>query len=299
MGKLYTALLTLSIIWGTSFLFIKVLTPALGPWGVVFWRCLFGALFLVLVLAVTREKVNWRELPLFWIVMVGLINNVLPFGFIAIGEMSISSSLASVINAMTPISTLFIGMLLFASRVKGMQWVGIILGFSGILVLLQFDVRELAAGSWNGMLMVLAATFCYALGTQLSRRFLGHLSVLVLSASTLLAASVLALPIMLFGSKEGFRAPVSHDTFLSLGGLGVLGSGAAYLLFYYMVKRGSAEFASFVTYLVPLSAMLWGHLLLGEQVTYYMAAGLVLIFSGVYLSNFKKRKGKAEGTAAA
>jgi drug/metabolite transporter (DMT)-like permease len=299
MGKLYSALLTLSIIWGTSFLFIKMLAPPLGPWGVVFWRCFFGAVTLIAILAVKRESIPWRALPIVWIILVGFINNVLPFGFIAIGELKISSSMASVINAMTPISTVIIGYLLFSLRMKGMQWAGIVLGFLGILILLQFDIRQLITGDISGMTMVLLATFCYALGTQMSRKFLGHLSVLVLSASTLLASSLISFVIMIFVSHEGFRIISSYDILMSLIGLGSFGSGIAYLLFYYMVKAGSAEFASFVTYMVPLSAMIWGSLILGEHITYHMIIGLVCIFSGVYLSTFKKSKNAKQDTEVA
>jgi drug/metabolite transporter (DMT)-like permease len=299
LGKLYSALLTLSIIWGTSFLFIKIMTPELGPWGVVFWRCLFGAITLAAIILVRKERISWRDLPLRWIFLVGLINNVLPFGFIAIGELKISSSMASVINAMTPISTVIIGVLFFAVRIQKMQWVGILLGFMGILILLQFDVAQLLSGDINGMLFVLMATFCYALGTHLSRKHLSHLSVTVLSASTLLIASVISFFFMTFVSAERFRGIHSYDILLSLVGLGVLGSGFAYLLFYYMVKEGSAEFATFVTYLVPVSAMLWGNIILGEKVTYHMIFGLILIFGGVYLSTFSKGKNSSRDKAAA
>ncbi|MBO9130337.1 DMT family transporter [Bacillus sp. 165] len=290
MGKLYSALLTLSIIWGTSFLFIKMMAPELGPWGVVFWRCLFGFVTLLCVMLIRKERIQWEQLPFGWIFLVGLINNVLPFGFIAIGELKISSSMASVINAMTPISTVIIGVLLFAAHIRKMQWIGILLGFTGILILLQFDVTQLVSGSLQGILFVLAATFCYALGTHLSRKYLSHLSVTVLSASTLLMASVISFLFMTFMSTEGFRGIHSYDILLSLGGLGIFGSGLAYLLFYYMVKEGSAEFATFVTYLVPVSAMIWGNIILGEKITYHMIFGLVLIFTGVYLSTFSQRK---------
>ncbi|WP_028398853.1 DMT family transporter [Ectobacillus panaciterrae] len=298
MRKLYSALLTLSIIWGTSFLFIKMLVPELGAWGVVFWRCFFGMVTLVFILIAKKEAVSWRTLPIVWILLVGFINNVLPFGFIAIGELKISSSMASVINAMTPISTVVIGYLFFSVRMKGMQWFGILLGFFGILILLQFDVRQIISGNMNGMAMILLATLCYALGTQLSRKFLGQLSVLVLSASTLLSSCIISFFMMTFVSKEGFRVIHSYDMLMSLIGLGVLGSGIAYLLFYYMVKEGSAEFASFVTYLVPLSAMIWGSLILGEKITYHMIIGLLLIFGGVYLSTFTRQKIKRNQEAA-
>ncbi|UOY93792.1 DMT family transporter [Ectobacillus sp. JY-23] len=290
MGKLYGALLTLSVIWGASFLFIKILVADLGPWGVVFWRCLFGAITLLCVLAAKREAVAWKDLPFGMIVLVGFVNNVLPFGFIAIGETKVSSGMASIINAMTPISTVIVGYVCFKLHVRRAQWMGILLGFFGILLVMRFDVKQFVNGDMNGVLLVLLATLCYAVGTQLSKRFLQHLSVLVMSATTLLSACVISFFSMVLVSDEGFRMVSSSQTFVSLVGLGTFGSGFAYLLFYYMVKEGSAEFASFVTYIVPLSALLWGSLLLGEDITYHMLIGLTLIFGGIYLSTFQKKQ---------
>ena len=289
MGKLYAALVILSLIWGTSFLFIKVLVNDFGPWGVVFWRSFFGALTLLLILFLRKEKQKWDDLPWLSIILVGILNNVLPWGLIALSETKISSSMASVVNATTPIWTILIGFLIFSNKLRKMQWLGIFIGFIGILILLNLNIKQLLSENLLGVGTMIGATICYGFGTQLSKRYLKDLSITFISASTLFVAAVTSFFMMLVVNPEAIAAIVSVKVILYLIGLGVFGSGFAYLFFYYMVKEGSPEFAALVTYLVPVSAMLWGKLLLGEVISINMLIGLVFIFSGVYLSSYKRK----------
>jgi len=297
MKRLYGSLLILSMIWGMSFLFIKLLVVDLGPWGVVFWRCLFGTLTLAFILFIFQKHdvKNLKQLPWFALFFVGLFNNALPFGFIAMSELNISSSLASVINATTPIWTMIIGSVFFLVGVNKRQWVGIAIGFLGIIVLLNVNVKGLIEASFIGAGTMLLATFCYGLGAQLARKFLQNIPITVVSVSTLAMSTLISFILMLI-TNEPIRVSslASFDIFLSLVGLGVFGTGIAYLFYYYMVKEGSAEFASLVTYIVPITAMIWGSLLLGEQITVNMMIGLMFIFGGVYLSSARRRKVSGE-----
>lgn len=287
MGKLYSVLVALSLIWGTSFLFIKLAVGELGPWGVAFWRCFFGTVILFLVLAIKKEKVRWKQLPWKQIAIVAFFNNALPWGLIAMSEMKISSSLASVVNATTPIWTIFIGFLLFSQRLRVMQWIGVLVGFAGIILLMDLDFHNILSESHTGTGTMIAAAMCYGLGAHLSKKYLKDLSVTIISATTLLSAAVLSFfPMMIFdyGKISGIAG---MEVLMSMLGLGIIGSGLAYLLYYYMVMEGGAEFASLVTYLVPVSALVWGRLLLNETISASMIGGLLLIFSGVYLSSLK------------
>jgi drug/metabolite transporter (DMT)-like permease len=292
MKRLYMALLTLSLIWGMSFLFIKLLVTDLGVWGVVFWRCMFGAGTLFVLLLVQQKMSSLKRLPLLPIIFIAVLNNALPWALIAVSEMSISSSMASVVNATTPIWTIIIGFSLFSSKMEKMQWLGVCVGFFGILVLLELNIFQLFQDNLLGVGTMLGATICYGFGAHLSRRYLQNVPITVISFSTLACAGVIAGVMMLIFQPQGFVAVKSMSAVVSLIGLGVFGSGLAYLLYYYMVKEGSAEFASLVTYIVPLTAMLWGSVLLREQITPHMVIGLILIFSGVYLSSYKTKKQK-------
>lgn len=295
MKKLYSSLFILSMIWGMSFLFIKLLVEDLGPWGVVFWRCLFGTITLFIILFVFKKqelkRVRFKSLPWLKLFLVALFNNALPFAFIAMSEMRISSSLASVINATTPIWTIVIGALFFFIPVKGRQWIGVSIGFLGILILLNLDFKSLINENFIGAGTMLFATFCYGLGAQMAKRYLQELSIIIVSIITLFFSTIISLIfILILNESVHLTSVFSTHTFLSLIGLGVFGSGFAYLFYYYMVKEGSAEFASLVTYIVPITAMLWGYLLLGEGISPHMILGLLFVFAGVYLSSAKMAK---------
>lgn len=295
MNRLYSSLFILSMIWGMSFLFIKLLVGELGPWGVVFWRCLFGAMTLAFIMIIFQrrelKKTNKKKLPWCSLFLVALFNNAIPFAFIAMSELKISSSLASVINATTPIWTVVIGSVFFLVRVSIRQWLGIALGFVGVLILLNLDVKGLLTENFIGVGTMLAATFCYGLGAQLARRRLKEISIMIVSFTTLLISTFISLVVMISTKEPLNMSSISSvETILSLIGLGVFGSGFAYLLYYYMVKEGSAEFASLVTYIVPITAMLWGYLLLGETISTNMIVGLLFVFAGVYMSSLTVKK---------
>ncbi|MBM7603502.1 drug/metabolite transporter (DMT)-like permease [Metabacillus crassostreae] len=297
MRKLYSSLVILSIIWGASFLFIKILVEELGPWGVVFWRCFLGTITLCVVLIVFKReelrKLREKRLPWLYLLLVAVFNNTLPFGFIAMSELKISSSFASVINATTPIWTIVIGAIFFKVRLGSRQWLGVFTGFVGILLLLNLNVNSLLKENFIGAGTMLFATFCYGLGAQLARRYLADVPIVVVSVLTLGLSSIISFFLMMM-SNEGVIFPsFKTDILFSLIGLGVLGSGIAYLFYYYMVKEGSAEFASLVTYIVPITAMLWGYLLLSEKISANMVIGLFVVFTGVYLSTSTSRKKNA------
>ncbi|MEH7122274.1 DMT family transporter [Bacillus sp. JJ1532] len=297
MGKLYSALAILSIIWGTSFLFVKLLLEDLGPAGVVFGRCLFGFLILAIFTLVKREKIQYKELPLTKLFLVGLLNNALPWLLISMGQTKISSSLASVINATTPIWTLLIGSLFFSTVLRKKQWIGIILGFIGIFIISDLKSGDFLSGHFSGILFLLGATICYGAGTQLTKKNLGQVSTLHISLFTLFFAALISFFVMLVSSPESIVAFTEWHVIFSMLGLGSLGSGVAYLIYYYLIKNGGPEFASLVTYLVPGSAILWGAFILGESIHYSMIVGLLIIFLGVYITSTKEKQ--KEGKAAA
>lgn len=296
MRKLYASLLGLSLIWGTSFLFIKLLVHSLGPLGTVFGRCLFGAgaLLLIMILFNAKELSGLKKLPWLAIVLVSLFNNAVPWLLIAYSETKITSSLASVINASTPIFTVIVGSLFFASRLKFRQWGGIFIGFIGILVILNLTVEQFLKENLLGTGTMLGATLCYGIGAHMAKRYLNGISVMMTSFSTLLVSAIFSFVFILFSDHLVLSQLFDLKIFFSLIGLGVFGSGIAYLLYYYMVKEGGAEFASLVTYIVPVSAIIWGFFLLGENITANMIAGLLLVFFGIYLITFKKGKQKIQ-----
>lgn len=292
MKRLYIALLALSLIWGTSFLFIKVLVTSLTVWEVVFWRCAFGSIVLW-ALFLWKEKVSFRHLPWGALLLVGLVNNAIPWGLIAFSELYLSSSLASVLNATTPIFTGIIGFVVFSRKLRAIQWTGILLGFIGIVVLSDLHSGGVWSANLLGVGTMLLAAMCYGFSSQYTKRKLSHLPSLAIASITLTFASFYSLTFAYINGTMNWAIIQQPGIIGSFIGLGAFGSGFAIFLLYYLIQKGSAEFAMTVTYLVPISAILWGFIFLDETITSNMLLGLVLVFFGVYLTT-EKRKRKRE-----
>ncbi|MDR7072081.1 DMT family transporter [Fictibacillus barbaricus] len=288
--KLYSALFTLSLIWGMSFLFIKVLLEVFDPWQIVFIRCVLGALTILPIILLRRQKIKVKVLPLKSLFLVGLLNAGIPWGLIALSETFLDSGYTAILNATTPIWTAMMGVLFFSVKMKWKQWIGVFVGFVGIIFLMGANTPGLSKSEFLiGILFMLSATCCYGFSSQYAKKHLQQTSVWITALATLLVGSIISAMIMSF--TGGWHLPVhevTHKAVLSLLGLGIFGSGLAYLLFYYMISAGSAEFAALVTYLVPVSAVIWGSVLLNEKIPPIAFLGLFLIFLGVYLTGRKK-----------
>ncbi|WP_342615580.1 DMT family transporter [Peribacillus frigoritolerans] len=289
MLRLYGALIGLSLIWGLSFVFMKWLLPSAGIWGIVFLRCLAGAVVLLPVLWWKRSEINWK-LPWTALVVVGIFNCGLAWGLIALSETEINSSTASILNATTPIWTGVIGFIIFSYVLTARQWMGILIGFFGILVLMDFQVGQLFGKEFIGIGTMLLASTCYGFAGQYTKRFLSSTSILVITTFTLLTGAFIGLIGMFLTGPINPVMLMDPLTIFSIVGLGCFGSGIGQLIYFYINKNGSPELAATVTYLIPASAMVWGYVLLGEAINPHVIIGLLIIFAGVYLSSKKSNK---------
>ncbi|MFG6496324.1 DMT family transporter [Fictibacillus sp. UD] len=289
--KLYSALFVLSLIWGMSFLFIKVLLSVFDPWQIVFIRCLLGILTILPLFLLSKQIVNLGSIPVKKLAFVGVLNAGIPWGLIAWSETFLDSGYTAILNATTPIWTTMMGVFFFSIKLQWRQWIGVMIGFVGIIFLMDIDAPGLAKNQLIlGIVLMLIATSCYGYSSQYTKKHLQGTTVWITASTTLLAG--LLLSTIMMGFTGGWHLPdhaFDQKVVLSLIGLGVFGSGIAYLLYYYMISAGSAEFATLVTYLVPVSAVIWGSVLLNEKIHPIAFLGLILIFTGVYLTGKKKR----------
>ncbi|WP_226585246.1 DMT family transporter [Halobacillus litoralis] len=291
--KLYGALITLSLIWGLSFVFIETLIGPAGVWGTVFLRCSAGAAILIPLLIWKWQKGN-RPAVIPWksLFIVGLFNAGLPWGLIALSQTVLTSNTTAVLNALTPIMTGLIGSIAFSILLNKRQWGGIVLGFIGIIVITGFNMQEILSENFIGIGTMLLATSCYGFVSHYTKKHLQGFNVLLLTTAGLLVGAAVGGLGMVVTDPFAFERMMDADDiqmFLSVIGLGCIGSGMAHLLYYYLIENGGPEFASMVTYLVPVTALFWGHVLLGEPVTTNLIFGLMVIFAGVFLSTRRKK----------
>lgn len=276
--------LLLALIWGSSFLLIKVALEALAPLHVAFGRMVLGAAALLVVLLVRRAALP-RDRRL-WGLLAGaaLLNNVAPYTLFAYGEQYVSSVLAGIFNATTPLLTLAVAMAtLPEERPTRQRLVGLLVGFAGVLVVLGFW-RGLGGTSLLGSAACLGAAACYGLGGPYTRRYLSGRaeSDLSLSTAQLLLASLLLVLVLPVAGPVPTQLPAR--VVLSMLGLGVLGTGLAYLVFYSMIRVAGATTTSTITYVIPLVSTALGVAVLGESLSWNQPVGALVVLAGVALS---------------
>jgi drug/metabolite transporter (DMT)-like permease len=277
----------LSAIWGASFLFIKVGVEQLHPLYLTLFRVGTGALTLLVVLLVTRDRLP-RD-PRVWghLTVIAAFANCLAFTLFGYGEQRISSVLAGIWNGTTPLATLLIAVLVFrAERFTAARVTGVLLGFAGLLVVLGVW-QGIGGAALTGQLMCFGAAVCYGLAFPYMRKFISGRpeSGVALSAAQLIAATaMLAVVSPLVAGAPTAVTALSGEVVASVLALGVLGTGLAFVLNLRVVRLAGATTASTVTYLIPLFATLVGVIVLGERLSWYQPAGAVLVLLGVAVS---------------
>ena len=296
----YLAFAALSLIWGVSFLLIKLGIQDMSPTALVLVRSLSGTVALGVIMAAMRRPLisaDWRTRIAPFVVMA-FTNALLPWAAIAWGEEHISSGLASILNSTT---TLWTAILIFwvipSERPSVLNYLGVLIGISGVVLLVLPDIATHGvSGSVLGVLAVVAAAISYAVAALYQRTKLRGMSVYQQSFGQLAVTSLLALPI------AAPSLPSVHLAWLSLGAviaLGVGGSGVAYLLYYYTMNTLGAVRATGVTFVVPLTAVFWGVVLLHESLSLPIIAGMVVILAGVVLTNLRRTRRPLAASRAA
>jgi drug/metabolite transporter (DMT)-like permease len=282
----YSALLlVLAAVWGASYLFIKVGVRDFEPTVFITLRLLIAAVLLIGFLA-AREGARsaivqiggaWREGLVF-----GVINGALPFTLIAWGEKHIESGVAAIANASVPI---FVAMLAIkfrpSERSSGLKLVGIFVGLAGVGVLAGVHPR----GGWwavAGTLAVVAASLSYAAGGLYGQHALGRVPGPVVATASMLYGALVLLPFALFQLPD--RAP-GWKSVASLLGLAVGGTALAQLILFRVLRLYGAARLSLVTYLLPVTALIYGATILNEPLQASMLGGLALILGGVALGS--------------
>ena len=285
----YVAFAALGLIWGASFLFIKIALQAMAPTVIVLGRSASGAFALAVIMAVTgRPLFTALRSRLGLYVFMAIFNALLPWVLIAWGEEHISSGLASILNSTTTLwVALFIYWVIPAERPTALNYAGVIIGVIGVFILVAPDIaRQGLSGDIFGALAVVAAAMSYAVAALLVRTKMRGMNVYEQSLGQLIATAVIALPVAAPALPQVHLAPLSFAAVLALG---VGGSGIAYLLYYYTMHTLGAVRATGVTFIVPITAVFWGVLLLGESLSLATVVGMIVILTGIVLTNRRAR----------
>jgi drug/metabolite transporter (DMT)-like permease len=270
-------LMVLGAIWGASFLFMRVSASDFGAFALVEIRLALGALILLPFTWQARAllaRAGWWRLA-----GIGAINSALPFALFAWGAQRAPAGIGAITNSMAVPFTALVAFLLFRERISVLRSVGLCAGFAGVAVLASGRVG--GASVWPAVLAGTLAALLYGVSANLIRRSLLGIAASAVAGATLLCASALMLPLAI---ATWPRAPIGVASWISALLLGVMCTGAAFVLYYRLILRIGAPRASTVTYLIPLFGVIWAWLLLGEALTASMAVAAALILSGVALS---------------
>lgn len=274
--------LLLGLIWGSSFLWIKIALDEIGPATLVAQRMTLGALGMLAYLAVIREPLPRAGRELAPLAVLGLINAGLPIFLISWGELHVDSGTAAVLNSLMPLFSLVIaGVWLRTEPVTALRVTGLILGFGGAALLAS---RELALTSdplgLVGALAVVVAAASYALGANYAKHRMNRTHRYVVAAGTLVFAAVYLWALAIV-SEWPLRLPVQADTIVAVLWLGILGSFVAYLCYFFLIARLGATLAGMVTYLFPVVGVALGTAFLGEVLDVRLVLGTILVLIGI------------------
>jgi drug/metabolite transporter (DMT)-like permease len=280
----------LGLIWGSSFMLIRLGVQELRPIEVVFARTAIAAVGMALVIAVRRVRVPTDWPTLRGLIILGIGNVVVPFTLITWGEQTVESGTAAVLQSTAALFALVVAHFTFADeRMTRRKVIGLVTGFIGVMVLFSRG-GDILAGNLAGQLAIVVASLFYGIFTSYSRRLIqGDVQPIVVAGSTLLTAAVVTAPFALL-SETGFT-PLDTLTPLTIGAtavLGLLNTFVAYLFFYYIVRELGASRAAMVTYVVPLVGVVLGAVFLHEEIGLSLLLGAALIIAGIGIANLRR-----------
>ena len=273
----------LSLVWGSSFVLIKEGLRSFSPYQVASLRMLFAGLVLVPFAIKALPQIPKEKMGL--VLISGVAGNFIPAFLFCIAETQIDSSLAGILNSLTPLFTILVGISFFKVQTNITKIIGVIIGFIGLFLLFAAG-KDMSMRNMSYAGLVLMATLFYGINVNMVGRYLQNIGALNIAS---VAFSFLVLPsaaILFFTGyfNNNFTNQTVIQSTLASAVLGIVGTSLASILFYYLIKRAGVIFGSLVTYGIPIVAVCWG-MVYGEKITpmQYVWMGVILI--GVFIAN--------------
>ncbi|MBI1794398.1 MAG: DMT family transporter [Chloroflexi bacterium] len=287
--KHWFVFILLGAIWSSSFLWIKIAVQEIGPITLVAFRVLFGLLFSLVVILIRRTKIP-RDFKS-WVpfLILGISNVAIPFFLISWGEQAIDSGVAAILDATVPLFTIVVAhYLLHDDKMTWPKVIGLLMGFAGVIVLMSKDIGG-SPGSVFGQIAVVVASMFYAGSSVYARKSTQEASGLIRGAGPLVSSTAV-MWVAALTVEQPFKIPQIPITWIALLWLGVLGSGFAFILNYYLIHEIGPTRTTMVTYIFPLGGVILGVLFLNEQLSWQLLAGAVLIVASLAVANRNPQK---------
>ena len=280
-------LLLLGLIWGSSFLLIKLAVEDIPPFTLALVRVVLAAASLYVVMRLRGMRMPSVG-PIWGIyLLMGLLNGAIPYVLISAGEIYIDSGLAAILNAAMPIFTILMAHFLIEDeRLTWLRFAGVVVGLAGVVVLVGPEALHGFGAHFWAQMAVVGASVSYASAAIMGRRYLKKHPAIVSAAGQFIGGTILLVPLSLL-LDHPWKLNPSWTAIVSLLTLSFLGTAVAYLLYYYLIKNAGATYTSLVTYLLPVMGVIWGVSLLGEGLQWRALLAMALILIGIACTSGK------------
>lgn len=276
----------LGAVWGSSFLLMKLGLRGVNSIQMGSLRILFAATFLI--------SIGFKQLPKIplhkwkYIVVTSLFGTFLPVYLFAIALSKIDSSVSSILNSLTPLMTLIIGMMLFKIDTQRRQIFGVLIGFTGCVLLVLFGDGVNTTENYYYAFLILLASLFYGINVHLIKKYLSDLKPLTISAGNFTIMTIPAVIVLIFsGFFEIAEQPIVQNSLIYIAILGIVGTGLSNILFFKLIQLSSPVFASSVTYIIPVVAIVLGYFVMNETLNFIQGIGAFIVLIGVYFSSKK------------
>lgn len=276
----------LGCVWGSSFILMQLGLKGVNSIQLGSLRILFAAIFLI--------AIGFKEIPKIplhkwkYIALTSVFGTFMPVFLFALALSKIDGSISSILNSLTPLNTLLVGIFFFGMGVQRRQVFGVIIGFVGCLLLVLFGKGENTTENYYYALLIMLASLSYGINVNFIKKYLSDLKPLTISAGNFLVMLVPALIVLYFsGFFEIIEQEKVQTSLFFIAILGVVGTGFSNILFFKLIQLSSPVFASSVTYIIPVVAIMLGYFFMGETLTLFQAFGALVVLIGVYFSSRK------------
>jgi drug/metabolite transporter (DMT)-like permease len=278
--------LTLGFVWGSSYLWIKIGLESLPPLTLISGRLLLGGAFLAAVVAVTRQTLPREPRQYGHLLVMAVVNIVLPFILITVGEQSIDSALAAILNSTVPLTVIILApMFLPDERVTLPRIAGLSLGFAGVILLVAPGLVDMSDSDITGELMMIGSSLCYGIGNVYSKRNVRGLRPAIPALFQVTFAALIVVPMALVIEHPIGSVNPAPEAIVAVAWLGILGSGFAYLCFFTILAHWGATRTSMVSYMLPVVGIALGSAVMGDPVTLNRIVGTGMIIAGIAMVN--------------
>ncbi len=277
--KSLSKLIALSAIWGSSFIFMRIIAPAIGPISTSFSRLFIAGIFFIIYYLITSTKGDLKQ-NFKIIALVALVNTAIPFTLYAVAALYIPAAISSIINSMAPMFGMIFSILILKQKASLRGFLGILLGVAGVSLITGGGAISFSLESFYGILACLIAAMCYGLASVIIRRYATNVKPIIMAGYSQFFASLYLIPILPF---QNVQISLNTTVVVSILLLALMCSAVAYLLYYNLVVEIGPTKTLTVTFLMPIFSIIWGLLFLQEAVYPITIIGMLVVLLGTRL----------------